>query len=36
MKKTISLIVLLGAMPWTLMAQDDDLYFVPKKAVEKP
>lgn len=34
-KKLFLLIVLLGAMPWTLMAQDDDLYFVPKKAVER-
>lgn len=33
MKKVFLLLVLAGAMPSTLMAQDDDLYFVPKKQV---
>ena len=31
MKKLVLLSVLLGAMPITMMAQDDDLYFVPTK-----
>lgn len=31
MKKLVLLSVLLGAMPFTMMAQDDDLYFVPTK-----
>ena len=31
MKKLVLLTVLLGAMPITMMAQDDDLYFVPTK-----
>ncbi len=34
MKKMILLSVLVGAMPLSLMAQDDDLYFVPKKTAE--
>lgn len=33
MKKLILLLVLCGAMPLTMMAQDDDLYFTPKKKV---
>lgn len=31
MKKWLLLSVMLGAMPLTMMAQDDDMYFVPKK-----
>ena len=31
MKKLVLLSVLFGAMPFTMMAQDDDLYFVPTK-----
>lgn len=31
MKKIVLLTVLLGAMPLSMMAQDDDLYFTPKK-----
>ena len=31
MKKLVLLSVILGAMPITMMAQDDDLYFVPTK-----
>ena len=34
MKKIFILLVLLGVMPLSLMAQDDDLYFTPKKTVE--
>ncbi len=34
MKKAILLTVLAGAMPFTGMAQDDDLYFTPKKEVK--
>ena len=36
MKKLMLLSLMLGALPLTMMAQDDDMYFVPtKKAVEK-
>ncbi len=35
MKRLILLTVLLGALPLSMMAQDDDLYFQPKKTVEK-
>ena len=31
MKKLLLISMLIGAMPLALMAQDDDLYFVPKK-----
>ena len=31
MKKYILLSLLLGALPLTMMAQDDDMYFVPTK-----
>lgn len=34
MKKEFLLAVLIGVMPLSLMAQDDDLYFTPKKAAE--
>ena len=34
MKKLILLLVLCGAMPLTMMAQDDDLYFTPKKSAK--
>jgi len=34
MRKLILLTVLAGVMPLTLMAQDDDLYFIPKKGGE--
>jgi hypothetical protein len=34
MKKFILFTVLAGVMPLTLLAQDDDLYFTPKKTVE--
>jgi len=34
MKKLIFLTVLAGVMPLAMMAQDDDLYFTPKKTVE--
>lgn len=34
MTKTILLSVLMGAMPLSLMAQNDDLYFTPKKSAE--
>ena len=37
MKKLILISLLIGALPLSMVAQDDDLYFVPKKkiAVEK-
>ena len=31
MKKLLLISMLIGAMPLSMMAQDDDLYFVPKK-----
>ena len=36
MKKLLLISILMGALPFTMVAQDDDLYFVPKKkATEK-
>lgn len=35
MKKLFLVSVLLGALPFSMMAQDDDLYFTPKKSIEK-
>ena len=35
MKKLFLLFVLAGAMPLSMMAQDDDLYFTPSKKVAK-
>ena len=32
MKKLLLISMLFGAMPLAMMAQDDDLYFVPKKS----
>ena len=34
MKKLVLLLVLCGAMPLSMMAQDDDLYFTPKKSAK--
>ena len=31
MKKLLLISILMGALPFTMAAQDDDLYFVPKK-----
>ena len=36
MKKLLLISMLIGTMPFSILAQDDDLYFVPKKkSVEK-
>lgn len=35
MKKLLLISMILGMLPMPMTAQDDDLYFVPKKAVEK-
>jgi len=35
MKKLLLIAMLIGAMPLSMVAQDDDLYFVPKKSAEK-
>lgn len=35
MKKLLLISMLIGAMPLSMAAQDDDLYFVPKKKTEK-
>ena len=36
MKKLLLISMLIGTMPFSMLAQDDDLYFVPKKkSVEK-
>ena len=32
MKKLILISLLIGALPLSMVAQDDDLYFVPKRA----
>ena len=34
MKKLVLMTVLAGALPLSIMAQDDDLYFTPKKSSE--